>query len=236
MVVNEKKHLAQIDAAVVVSTAQMDFFATLLGPHKVYYVPHGIDVDYFKPKDINNPTDDGALRCLFVGTHMRDFTTLAETWRILNKAAKAYRLDVVTSSKYQHCFKGIKDTHLHFGISDQKLLDLYQHADAFVLPLSDCTANNSLLEAMSCGLPIICTDLPGARDYVNDTCTLFVPKADAKAFAEAIASLHADKKCRQRMAISSRALSLDFSWRKVSSKIQEVYQHVVANQLGRSGA
>lgn len=42
---------------------------------------------------------------------------------------------------------------------------MYQESDLLVV-LLDSTANNSLLEAMACGMPMVTTDLQGVRDYV----------------------------------------------------------------------
>ncbi len=77
---------------------------------------------------------------------------------------------------------------------------------------------------MACGLPIVSTDLPGVRDYVNDACALLTPKGDPQALAEAILCLQEDKALRQRMASASRARAQDFSWQRVASRVREVYE------------
>ena len=48
-VVVDRKHLTRIDAAIAVSTVQLDFLTKHIGPDRVHFVPHGIDVEYFKP-------------------------------------------------------------------------------------------------------------------------------------------------------------------------------------------
>ena len=224
-VVKKKNHFARIDAIIVVSNSQTEFFSDLVGPERVFYVPHGIDVDYFKPKSKEtNPATD--LRCLFVGNHLRDFDTLARTAEILASSSNNVRFSVVASRKVHSYFTGMKKIELYAGISDEKLLELYQESDILVLPLFDCTANNSLLEAMACGLPIVSTDLPGVRDYANDTCALLTPKGDPQALAEAILCLQEDKVLREKMASASRARAQDFSWQKVASRVREVYARV----------
>lgn len=224
VVVQDKNHLARIDAVIVVSNSQKEFFSELAGHERVFYVPHGIDVDYFRPKDKNKDVDPASnLRCLFVGRHLRDFDTLARTAELFASSSNNVQFSVVASPKVHFHFAGMKNIELHTGISDEKLLELYQESDILALPLLDCTANNSLLEAMACGLPIVSTDMPGVQDYVNDACALLTPKSDPQALAEAILCLQEDKTLRQRMALASRARAQDFSWQKVASRVREVY-------------
>jgi glycosyltransferase involved in cell wall biosynthesis len=64
----------------------------------------------------------------------------------------------------------------------------------------------ALLEAASCGRPIIASDMPGCRDVVVDGETgLLVPPADVPALAAAIRSLAADPQARARMGAAGRA-------------------------------
>jgi glycosyltransferase involved in cell wall biosynthesis len=36
------------------------------------------------------------------------------------------------------------------------------------LPLTFATANNALLEGLSLGVPVVCSDVPGVKDYLSD--------------------------------------------------------------------
>ena len=156
----------------------------------------------------------------------RDFETLAETVRLLNSQVKEFRLSIVTSPEFHHIFQGIDNIELCSGISDEKLLSLYQNSDLLALPLLDGTANNSLLEAMACGLPIVSTDLPGIRDYVNDACAQLAPTSDPNAVQKVSLYLKDNKIVRKKMAQASRNRSLEFSWSKIAAKIREVYEIV----------
>ena len=224
-VVHNHKHLSRLDAIIVVSTVQSGFFSELVGSQKVFYVPHGIDVNYFKPM-AGPKKDSGVFRVLFVGTHLRDFETLVQSARFLKSRANELRFSIVTSPKFHHIFQGLENIELCSGISDEKLLNLYQDSDLFVLPLLDGTANNSLLEAMACGLPIVSTDLPGIRDYVNDVCAQLAAPRDPNALTERILYLKDNESVRKKMAHASRNRSQEFSWPKIAAKIREVYEIV----------
>lgn len=224
-VVQARNHLSSIDAVIVVSSSQMEFFSGLVGRERVFYVPHGIDVDFFRPRANKDHTCNG-VRCLFVGRHLRDFETLARTAQLLERWSNNLRLLVVTSANVNGFFAGTNNIELYSGISDERLLEFYQQSDIFALPLLGCTANNSLLEAMASGLPIVSTDLPGVRDYTNPSCALLTPQGNPKALAEAILCLQEDKALRQKMAIASRARAQDFQWRRVASEVRRVYEQI----------
>ncbi|NLI80099.1 MAG: glycosyltransferase [Deltaproteobacteria bacterium] len=223
-VVRDVRHLRRIDAAIVVSTSQLDFFGNLLGRDRVHYVPHGIDVDYFRPLEVSEQRDEEVFRCLFVGTHLRDFESLAACWRIVNQEAKKMQLSVVTFPEYHGYFEGIPNVELYAGIPDQKLLALYRGAHAFVFPLLDSTANNSLLEAMACGLPVVCSDVPGVRDYADESCTLFTARGDAEAMAHAVLTLNKNRRLCTTMGLAARERVMAFGWRNVASMVMELYQ------------
>jgi glycosyltransferase involved in cell wall biosynthesis len=79
-----------------------------------------------------------------------------------------------------------------------------------------------LIEAASCGLPIVSTDVPGCREIVRDNYNgILVPKCDSFSLSNALLRLIEDPDLRAKMGKRSRELVLD----KFSSK------HVIANTL-----
>jgi glycosyltransferase involved in cell wall biosynthesis len=69
----------------------------------------------------------------------------------------------------------------------QKLANFYTMCDVFVVASrSDCFPSTQI-EAMFCGTPVVCTDIPGAREAVKATgMGLIVPPRDEKALAGGI--------------------------------------------------
>lgn len=224
-VVSSKSHLNNIDAIVVVSTMQLEYFSSIIGPERVFYVPHGIDVEYYHPAEgeiIMDP--DGKVRCLFVGSHLRDIEVLAKAVKILGKTSSNIVFSIVTKKENRHYFSGCNNVELLSGIPSEELLSLCQNYDMFVMPLLECTANNGLLEAMACGMPIVSTDLQGVRDYVNDDCAMLAPKSDVNAIVDIVKSLADDQGKRKLMSEASRKKSLEFKWELVAEQMNSLYQ------------
>lgn len=86
-------------------------------------------------------------------------------------------------------------------------------ADCFVLPTLAEGCCNAIVEAMSCGLPIISSNLPFNWDVLDDSNSIMVDPNDVDAIADAIVKLRDDKKLWVNLADSSlkkaQALTID---------------------------
>ena len=87
-----------------------------------------------------------------------------------------------------------------------------------------------LLEAASCGRPIIATDVPGCREIVhNGKNGILVPLKDSIALASAIKELINNSEKRRRMGINGRRLVVsEFSEKIVVSQTLKLYKKVLA--------
>ena len=222
--VHDRRHIQRLDAVITVSTVQNELFSRLVGD-RVFFVPHGIDVDYFKPHP-SPSASNGRIRCLTVGSYLRDLETLSRIVNFVGQRNTEIQFSVVTHPEFHHWFQGMNNVTLHARLADEELRSLYQETDIFVLPLTDCTANNGLLEAMACGLPVIATDLQGVRDYTDATCAQLAARGDAPAMAEMIIALAADQTMRWKMAAAARKRALAFRWENVAAQIKHVYEQI----------
>ncbi len=83
-----------------------------------------------------------------------------------------------------------------------------------------------LIEAASCGLPIVSTDVPGCREIVRDDYNgILVPKCDSFSLSNALLRLIEDPDLRAEMGKHSRELVLDkFSSKHVIAKTLNIYK------------
>ncbi|WP_045223544.1 glycosyltransferase family 4 protein [Methyloterricola oryzae] len=222
-VVTDAGFLSNLDAVIVMSDVQKDFLARHMPMELIHFVPHGIDTDFFTPDPTVKRGEDGAFRCIAVGSHLRDHATLAAAARLIGDTAPEVRFDIVTRPELFRHYSQLPNVDLHSSVTDSALVSMYQRSDLMVLPLTDATANNSILEAMACGVPIVSTELAGVRDYVDAACAVLVPTRDPERLARAILDLRGDDGQRQAMRVASRLRAEAFAWTRIAERTLEVY-------------
>jgi glycosyltransferase involved in cell wall biosynthesis len=230
-----REPLKNVDGIIVVGTNQVPFFCEFVDPSKVFFVPHGVDIDFFAP-----PVDESIRekkKCLFVGDWLRDFETLVEAARLLQKADPEIVIDVITLEKNRFHFDGLYNVQFHCGIAEIELLTKYQSSTVLMLPLKDCTANNTVLEAMACGLPVITTDIGGIRDYVDDSCAGLCKPDDANGVAQTALDLLSDRQRRDEMGRLGRRRAEKYDWRIIASSLTAIYMQsfTVKASVGATG-
>jgi glycosyltransferase involved in cell wall biosynthesis len=160
--------------------------------------------------------------------HRRDLETLRRVIELVWVQDRYVRFVLVTSESNLGFFTGLENVDLRCGLPEPELIKLYQSADLLLQPLQDSTANNSILEGLACGLPVVATDIGGVPDYVDETCGVLVPPKDAEAMADAVLSLLSDESMRRRMATCARTHALQFDWSVVTKQMHQVYAQVLA--------
>jgi glycosyltransferase involved in cell wall biosynthesis len=105
----------------------------------------------------------------------------------------------------------------------------FQAADLFVLPSSTEGLSNSLLEAMSCALPVLATNVGGAPDVIEqDIHGHLIPPDDLDALQQGLETLLADQSLRFRLGAAARKRILsDFSLDSVSERISALYHRLL---------
>lgn len=104
-------------------------------------------------------------------------------------------------------------------------------ADMFVFPSLRDTSGAVVLEAMACGLPIICLDHQGAKLMVGDGCGIrIVPgtlESTINEIAGAIVKLGDHSELRESMGNKARERVLaEFSWERKASRLADEYRRL----------
>ena len=92
-------------------------------------------------------------------------------------------------------------------------------ADVFVLPTRGEGCCNAIVEALSCGLPVISSDLPFNDDILGKNNSIRVDVEDVDALRESILQLYSDSRLRDSLAQGARESSRTLSIRVRAEKI-----------------
>jgi GalNAc-alpha-(1->4)-GalNAc-alpha-(1->3)-diNAcBac-PP-undecaprenol alpha-1,4-N-acetyl-D-galactosaminyltransferase len=137
---------------------------------------------------------------------------LLEAFAQLGDEFKGWRLALVGDGRLEEDLRGRASglglegrVEWHGVVRDPYVF--YRSATIFALPSRIEGTPNALLEAMSCGLPVVVSDgAPGLLELVEDGVTgLVVPVNDAAALAAALRRLARNSELRRRLGESARA-------------------------------
>ena len=164
------------------------------------------------PEPRNSATSTAPL-ILNVGRMVWDKAqeVLLEAFALMGDELPEWRLAVVGDGRLENELReratglGIHDRIDWHGIVPDPYVH-YSNATIFALPSRVEGTPNALLEAMSCGLPVIVSDgAPGPLELVQDGKTgLVVPVNDAPALAAALSRLAKDDGLRNRLGAAAR--------------------------------
>ena len=220
--------LREVDGIVALCETQRGFFVTKMPPERVKVVHHGVDTSFFRP---GKPREFGAT-VISVGSYCRDHKVLSVAITQLLKNRPEVKIVLVgLGTRPQDAPEKFDDPRVTYfdGVSDDELLSLYHAADVALVSLWAATANNALLEAMSCGLPVVATDIGGIREYLGSNAGLLVTPFDGEAFASSILSVLRNPSLAKKMGAAGRERAeRSFDYKIVAKDMQSFYDQIRA--------
>jgi len=215
------------------------FFADAKAPVRV--IPPGVDADRFAPGP-----DDGVRAALGLGpddvlvAHVAHLLpnknqrhlveALARTPRTVHLALAGRPLDPGYADDVARTADALDvadRTHLLGPVDD--VPGLLRAADVFAFASTDEACPVAVLEAMSAGLPVVVSDIPGTRHLVADGQTgLRFPVGATAVLGAGLAHLAADPNRRRALGQAARAVvTTEFTLAGEAARYQDLYDTVL---------
>lgn len=215
--------------------------------HKIYRIYNGVDTLRFYPATEGRwalpETQFTHPDTFVIGTvgrmhAVKDQLTLVRAFIHLRQFSPEIgtqlRLVLVGDGPLREQARGLLS---HAGATDMVWLagsrddvpEIMRGFDVFVLPSLNEGISNTILEAMSCGIPVVATRVGGNPELVMEGQTgILVPPSNPKAMAEALLSYFNDKPMRQSHGQAGHnRVKREFSLEAMVSHYMAVYDAVL---------
>lgn len=213
-------------SAIVANSRGLRDLAQKSSPSReVEYVPNGIDLERYVPRQPTAP--DGVFRLLFSGrlVEQKGVRYIIEALPAVQSALQRPVELVVAGAgpieadlRAQAQSLGLEQSVRFLGWTERAAMpDLYSSADVFVFPSFEEGMPNVVLEAMASGLPLVATDIYGHRELMaQEDNALLTPTADSAAISAALIRIGREPVLRERLARRSRERAQAFTWRNTA--------------------
>lgn len=202
---------------------------------KLVVIHNGVNTDLFLPAQKKEKT--GQLLWIGRFTPGKGVDYLIEAFKILLSTHPNLKLLMVGKGPLKdQAYQQIKNFHLEKNIiikdfiPNCELPEAYRQSDVFILPSVNEGVPRTILEAMSCETPVVCTKLPQLVDIVTG-CGLMVPLKDSEAIAKAVFNIISDEQLAKNLGENGRKRVVNnFSWSDTVSKTIELYGELLCQK------
>ena len=124
---------------------------------------------------------------------------------------------------------GLDNTVTFYGYCPrERLSQLYNKADVFILPSLAESFGIVFAEAMACGLPVIGGRTGGVPDLVKEDNGILVNPSKIDDITNAIITLKTNSALREKMGITNRKKVVDaYSWYNVAQSYLSIYRAAI---------
>jgi GalNAc-alpha-(1->4)-GalNAc-alpha-(1->3)-diNAcBac-PP-undecaprenol alpha-1,4-N-acetyl-D-galactosaminyltransferase len=168
--------------------------------------------------------------------HQKGFDLLLRAFERLKDQYPNWTLTIIGDGPLRKSIESLRD---ELGLVGRVRLpgvvrnshQVLQQADIFVMSSRWEGWSMVVMEALSCGLPVIATDCRcGPREMIQDRVNgVLVPPENVKALATAMSRLMSDEAERQRLALRAVEVTKRFSLEKVMGMWEDLLWTVVQN-------
>lgn len=227
----ERRVLQSADKVIAVSHFAADSAKQDLVDVPMHVIHNGIDTDVFKPgNQARSPT--APFRLIYVGSWIarKGVDLLAP---IMRELGEGFELHYTSGPAAEKDKAHMPPNMIDIGRlqDDTAVAVVMQKADALLLPSRSEGFGLVAVEAMACGLPVICTQGSSLTEVVEDGVTgLSCPQDDIQAFSTAARKLAMDNALYASMAKAARCrVKSHFAMRIMGDCYESAYYSLLTN-------
>ncbi|MGL4733027.1 MAG: glycosyltransferase family 4 protein [Fusobacteriaceae bacterium] len=165
-------------------------------------------------------------------THEKGYDLLVEVWKKIEKKNREWRCEIYGSGEDLDRLNlkideyGLKN--IRFNPPTQEILEKYLESSIYVMTSRNEGLPLVLIEAMSCGLPVVSFDCPcGPRDLIEDGENGYlIPVNDIELMSEKILDLIHDHEKICRFSENGRKKASEYSEEKIMEKWKKLFTEI----------
>lgn len=196
-------------------------------PEKVSIVPYGAPLEYYDYKE----KDDDVFRVLFIGRvgPRKGVHYLLSAWEKLN-IPKSELLIIGLNEFPDGVLEKYSDRIKYIPyVPHSELNKYYNSADVFILPSLVEGFGLVILEAMTCGIPVIATNNTAAPDIIdNGKDGFIIPIRDIDEICQKIEWFYLNTDEHEKMKVNARQKAEKFTWsiyrKNLSKELMKIYK------------
>ena len=211
---DRRKVLSTLDKIIVMGPNQIPFFRKYTDA-EIKFIPHGIDINYFKPSNSIKRKN----QIFIIGVSHRNTKRDIQIIEALNNSKSNIEFKIIVPKGFEKIYRNIPNTEIITEkISDSELLYFYQNSKGVLLSLIDCTASNTILEALSTGCPLFINNVGAVKDYIPENSG--VPVFENGSIDSQVAYIRRivlDESFLNDISKKQRVLAQEYSWDKIAA-------------------
>lgn len=224
----EREYEAADRVAVPSSFVERSFRERGFPTHRLLKIPYGVDPTEFEPIG----KEDDVFRVVFAGQLglRKGVQYLLRAWSELDLPDGELLLLGSVRDEFEPWMERYAGQYHHPGsLPQRELYKWYSQGTVFVLPSVEEGMAYVQLQAMACGLPLVCTPNTGGEDLIREGEEGFVlPIRDVEALKERLVWCYEHRDTSRAMGRAARRRVLDeFTWKDYGRRIVDAYRELV---------
>jgi glycosyltransferase involved in cell wall biosynthesis len=215
----------------------------LLGGRRVEVLPNPIDTNTFKPTDKIQAKEKYGLAndsiCISfvaadVGNARKGFEYLRKAlWLLKEKHADwgdkikllvmgEEKTDVNLNMPFDYTFTG-------YLTDEERIINFYNASDVFVLPSLEENLPNTIMEALSCGVPSVAFEVGGIPDLIDHKANGYLAKyMDVSDLANGIELTILESQNSNKLQTNAREKAVtNYDYKIIAPKVEAIYKSIV---------